>query len=87
MDEGTCHQKKIHKELERYIVHNAKIEPPFELVVERLCKRYGWKPEDVMGMDMYWVNVFLDIIDLDARREWKESKRQQLRKEEKKNNG
>jgi len=84
VDGCTDIQKKISQEIERYIVHNAKMEPPFELIVERLCKRYGWKPQDVMEMDMYWVNTFLDIIDLDARREWKEKKRQQLRKEKSK---
>jgi hypothetical protein len=85
VDGSQGNQKKISQELERYIVHGAKIEPPFELIVERLCKKYGWKPDDVLKMNMEWVNVFLDIMEMDNRREWKERKRAQIRKERQKN--
>jgi hypothetical protein len=52
---------------------------PFELIVERLCQRYGKLPSEILEQELDWIRILLEITILDEQRKDLENKRANLK--------
>lgn len=48
-----------------YIVRGTGGDTPYELICERLCKKYGWTLREVRELSIDDINLLLDIATCD----------------------